>query len=240
MKACLGRLLVAAGIAVCAGGGAALLFAGGSDQGPIQACVSPSGGVRILAPGEACRTPERPVEWNVVGPAGPAGPQGPEGPQGPQGPQGTQGEPGPAGQNCTPGAAPPPVPIGTMRVEARPPVTIYGFNLGVTAPVDSGGGGASGRTNFSDIAVTKTGDALSTFLLEAIAEGTHLKSVEIKLTDPTGAVLATYTLQNVLVSSFQHTATAPGETVAFNYGRIELETATGARTCFDIRMNRPC
>jgi Collagen triple helix repeat (20 copies) len=83
-------------------------------QQQIFACVNAnSGAVKIVAQGTACRTPERLVTWNVVGPQGPAGPAGPAGPQGSagqQGPAGAQGmrgergEPGPAGPAGPPGA----------------------------------------------------------------------------------------------------------------------------------------
>jgi hypothetical protein len=94
------------------------ISAGAQQQ--IFACVNAnSGGVRIVAQGAACRTPEKLVTWNVVGPQGPPGPAGPAGalgPPGPQGPagsagqqgsagaQGIRGEPGPAGPAGPPGA----------------------------------------------------------------------------------------------------------------------------------------
>ena len=70
--------------------------AGAQEQ--IFACVNAnSGAVRIVAQGAACRTPERLVTWNVVGPQGPPGPAGPAGALGPPGPQGPAGPPGPPG-----------------------------------------------------------------------------------------------------------------------------------------------
>jgi hypothetical protein len=79
-------------------------------QQQILACVhANSGAVRIVAQATDCRTPERLVTWNTVGPQGPPGPagpagalgpsglQGPAGPAGAQGPSGLQGPVGPAG-----------------------------------------------------------------------------------------------------------------------------------------------
>jgi len=91
--------------------------AGAQEQ--IFACVNAnSGAVRIVAQGAACRTPERLVTWNVVGPQGPPGPAGPAGalgplgPQGPAGPAGALGPPGPQGPAGPAGALGPPGPQG--------------------------------------------------------------------------------------------------------------------------------
>src|SRR6516165_7729833 len=88
-------------------------------QQQIFACVNAnSGGVRIVAQGAACRTPESLVTWNVVGPQGPPGPTGPAGalgppgPQGPAGPAGALGPPGPQGPAGPAGALGPPGPQG--------------------------------------------------------------------------------------------------------------------------------
>jgi hypothetical protein len=75
-------------------------------QQQIFACVNAnSGGVRIVAQGAACRTPEKLVTWNVVGPQGPPGPAGPAGALGPPGPQGPAGPAGPQGSAGQQGSA---------------------------------------------------------------------------------------------------------------------------------------
>lgn len=85
------------------------------------------GDVRIVQPGESCRSYEVPISWSQAGPkgdtgapgapgapgadgdAGPAGPEGPPGDPGapgdpgPAGPTGPQGETGPAGPQGEPG-----------------------------------------------------------------------------------------------------------------------------------------
>jgi hypothetical protein len=80
-------------------------------QQQIFACVNAnSGAVRIVDQVTACRTPERLVTWNVVGPqgppgaVGPGGALGPPGPQGSTGPAGAQGPPGPQGSAGPAGA----------------------------------------------------------------------------------------------------------------------------------------
>src|SRR5690242_5174583 len=68
-----------------------------ATTGVINACILPSGQVRIPASGESCKGNETAVVWNVQGPKGDAGPPGPQGPAGPVGPAGPQGPPGPVG-----------------------------------------------------------------------------------------------------------------------------------------------
>jgi Lamin Tail Domain len=88
-------LICALVAAACAG--VALAEAGipGPD-GVINACRKIEGGrLRAVASISQCRVTERPLKWNVHGPAGPAGPVGATGATGPQGPVGPQGPPGP-------------------------------------------------------------------------------------------------------------------------------------------------
>ena len=102
-------LAVALGVVLLAFGAttAAAQLAGGT----IRACVDKSGGPRIVAAGQPCKSNETSLEWNIVGPRGETGPQGPEGKQGPQGkegavgPQGPEGRRGPEGPQGVPGAA---------------------------------------------------------------------------------------------------------------------------------------
>lgn len=56
--------------------------------------------LRVVSAAEACKTGERAISWNSLGPQGPTGPQGPKGDTGAKGdtgPQGASGEPGAAG-----------------------------------------------------------------------------------------------------------------------------------------------
>src|SRR5690349_11595067 len=57
----------------------------------INACVLPSGQVRIVGSAGGCRGTETSLSWNTQGPPGSQGPQGATGPQGPEGPQGAPG-----------------------------------------------------------------------------------------------------------------------------------------------------
>jgi hypothetical protein len=85
-------ILVCALVATaCAG----VALAGAGIPGPdgvIKACRKIDGGrLRAVSSFSQCRATERPLKWNVRGPAGPGGATGPIGPQGPAGPQGPPG-----------------------------------------------------------------------------------------------------------------------------------------------------
>ena len=95
--------LAAAAVAV---GMASATQEGRRADAVIHACKARSGALRAVDAGAACRRSERPLAWNVAGPAGPAGPPGADGargPAGPAGPPGPQGATGPAGTAGAPG-----------------------------------------------------------------------------------------------------------------------------------------
>src|SRR5678815_1505020 len=60
--------------------GTALQASAQTGAAKIRACVNPSGGVRIVAGSESCKSNETVVEWSVAGLQGPQGPEGPAGP----------------------------------------------------------------------------------------------------------------------------------------------------------------
>ncbi len=90
-------------------------YASGSQV--IQACVLPSGQVRILTSG-SCQSNETPLSWNQQGAQGPAGPQGATGPQGAQGVQGDTGATGDTGSQGPKGDTGPQGPAGTPGIAA--------------------------------------------------------------------------------------------------------------------------
>lgn len=78
-----------------------------ATSGPsINACVAPSGHVRIADDGGACLPGESALSWTKDG-------QGPKGDPGPTGPQGFKGDTGPAGPTGPAGAQGPQGPGGT-------------------------------------------------------------------------------------------------------------------------------
>jgi hypothetical protein len=98
-------LLLTVVIAAAAFGAVGVVHAALTDSnGVIHGCVLPSGNLRVVDAGRACKGNERPLDWNQVGvpgPPGPAGTAGPQGPAGPAGAPGPQGPPGPAGAPAT-------------------------------------------------------------------------------------------------------------------------------------------
>jgi hypothetical protein len=88
---------------VMAGGTAyaAVLQFGGS--GPIFACVSRTGDLRLVEDLARCRPYETPLTWNIEGPQGPVGPKGDQGNTGDQGPKGDKGDRGDKGPIGDPG-----------------------------------------------------------------------------------------------------------------------------------------
>ena len=88
-------------IAVCL---AAAVAAGGYAQtghvlngSTINACRHPGGWLRVVDSPSGCHNHERPLSWNITGPAGPAGACGPTGSQGPTGAAAPTGPAGPTG-----------------------------------------------------------------------------------------------------------------------------------------------
>lgn len=86
------------------------------SAGVYHGCVgSASGLLRVVTPGDACRTNEVAIDWNQTGPQGPQGIQGPKGDKGDTGAtgaQGLQGLQGPKGDQGDTGATGPQGPPG--------------------------------------------------------------------------------------------------------------------------------
>lgn len=103
---------------------------------------------------------------------------------------------------------------------ARTPEAILSFSWGVTqSGTIGGGGGGAGKASFQDFTFTKGLSALSTTLFNDCATGKHIKSVTIQLLDGQGKPVATITLSDVLVSSYQMGSSLDGpvEAVSLSY-----------------------
>jgi hypothetical protein len=80
--ACSAALAGTAGVALATGHLPGIV----GDDGTVEACYQKqSGELRAVAGAGDCRPSERPLEWNVQGPAGPQGEPGPQGERGPAG-----------------------------------------------------------------------------------------------------------------------------------------------------------
>ncbi|MFL5910322.1 MAG: hypothetical protein ACJ768_07120 [Gaiellaceae bacterium] len=120
----------------------------------IQGCVNKTNGdTRIVSDTGQCRTSERAISWNAVGPQGPKGDKGDTGQQGPKGDPGETGPQGPggpgfAGSPCTAGGS-----AGTVAVSFAPDgsatircATGSVGGGGTTTTTTSGGGVGVGGT----------------------------------------------------------------------------------------------
>lgn len=236
MKKAAAAALAAALVAAVAG---AIAWAGGDDASVVHACVSGGSGlVRIPAAGDACRTNETAVEWNVQGPPGPPGPQGEPGPQGPAGPAGSGGASEPNARV-----------VGFLRVEtAQGPIDgeatakgheqwieALGFDAEAIAPLATGGAGA-GKVALKPIVITKRIDKSTPKLFQALVTGQHLPSVQLDLVRSDGKggqeTFYTVTLQTVLVSAVHQLDDGkadgrPLEQVTFDYQKIEISEGDG-------------
>jgi hypothetical protein len=113
MKSGVGRarvpfVAVAAACLLAVGAGWAIA-ASTTSSATLRACASKRTGILRLA--GKCKSSERSVSWNTVGPKGPQGTQGVQGSQGLQGTQGVQGSQGSPGSQGVQG---PPGPAGLL------------------------------------------------------------------------------------------------------------------------------
>jgi len=109
-------------------------------------------------------------------------------------------------------------------------IEISSFSWGVSnsGSMAAGGGGGAGKASFSDLHFTKTVDKSSPKLMEAVATGEHLRSVDLVVRKAGGEQLEYYkvTLQDVLISGYSTTGTsgeAPSESISLNFSKIVFE-----------------
>jgi hypothetical protein len=147
-------LLAAAGVTTVAVVGGTAYATVTAPTATIRACANKSNG-DLRAVRGACRSTERALSWNTIGPRGVRGPAGPTGAPGAPGPAGAPGPTGAQGATGAQGGPGPQGPAGSLALDynaatfANPAADQYG-NSGVDfgeVPCDSGhkvvGGGVS-------------------------------------------------------------------------------------------------
>ena len=109
-------------------------------------------------------------------------------------------------------------------------IEIDSFSWGVSnsGSMAAGGGGGAGKASFSDLHFTKTVDKSSPKLMEAVATGEHLRSVDLVVRKAGGDQLEYYkvTLQDVVISGYSTTGSsgeAPSESISLNFSKIVFE-----------------
>jgi type VI secretion system secreted protein Hcp len=109
-------------------------------------------------------------------------------------------------------------------------IEIDSFSWGVSnsGSMASGGGGGAGKATFQDLHFTKKVDKSSPKLMEAVATGEHLRSLELVVRKTGGDQMEYYKieLQNVLISGYSTTGSsgeAPSESISLNFEKIIFE-----------------
>jgi type VI secretion system secreted protein Hcp len=211
------------------------------------------------AAGQTCNTPtntgegqtvELPLDWNVTGPQGSTGPQGPTGPQGSTGPQGaidtvvggstlilpdkqviTIAGTGLGSPVTDTGKSLGKVMITGLTKGQRTTFEISSFQFGNGSSSDAGTGMPSGKRQHGPIVITKTVDAASPTLLQALLTNEELKTMEIVLPHAGGGVTQTVKLTNAIVVSeiLGRPDTGKGEsqvqTLYIQYQKLSLTTS---------------
>lgn len=189
-----------------------------TEDPTINACVvTATGRVRIVDAAGACKRRERPLAWNVEGPAGAAGQDGPPGPQGDTGMPGSSGPPpcqavgrlslaGITGDG----------PGGTM--------TVHAYHVAVEpGPI------AGGPPTIVDFSVTKPIDSASPALAQATLQGTIAATGRLEIFGADHVtVVTTYDLTMVFISGFATgnatvcTSAVPVDTLSLTPGTLSV------------------
>ena len=219
-------------LAGAAGGGVALAVASVPDSsGVIHACYvlapgqttvpkNAAGNVYIIDPSppanQSCNpSTERELTWKAQGPAGARGPQGPSGPGFTVSTKIIRPSASPAGH----------ITLGTGKHKISADILALSF-AGVKG---SGGGGGAGKVSVHDISITKKVDKSSPVFFKNCVSGTHYKKVTLAMRKagggPNTAGTLTYTLTNVIISSYQEVSSGggkstPEESITFNFTKI--------------------
>ena len=127
-------------------------------------------------------------------------------------------------------------------------IEIESFSWGASSTgAGSGGGGGAGKVSLNDLTFVQAANKASPKLMEACAEGRHLKDATLSLRKSGGKQepYLTYKLSDVLVSSFQTGGSGsdvrPMEELALNFGRVSVSytDASGETTAADCGGEPP-
>lgn len=117
------------------------------------------------------------------------------------------------------------------------PVFAYSFGVSNSAVVSGGGGMSAGKANFQDLHVTMQTGKMSTALFTAVATGLHIAKVELKVFDQSRKLTLLFTLEDVLITSYQQGAACatancdkPTENVSMMYGKIKIDDLSNGKS----------
>lgn len=113
-------------------------------------------------------------------------------------------------------------------------IEVESFSWGISnhGTMGRGGGGGSGKAEFTDLSFTKWGDSSSPLLVKAAASGEHIKQVVLTARKQGGKAgqvdFMIVTLSDVMVSSYQTGGhggqdSIPQDSFALNFSKIEYK-----------------
>ena len=125
--------------------------------------------------------------------------------------------------------------IDTIKGESKAKddmIDLDSFSWGVTnsGSMSQGGGGGTGKFNFSDLTCTTYASKASPALMLNCANGTHIASATLHVRKAGGTAKEFYTvkLENILISSYQSSGhnggMVPSDSFSLNFAKIHFET----------------
>jgi len=107
-------------------------------------------------------------------------------------------------------------------------IEIQSWSWGASNSGSMASGGGTGKASFSDFHFTKTVDKSSPKLMQAVATGEHLKTMDLTVRKAGGTQMEYYVihLEDILVSSYSTSGSSGDllmEEISFNYQKIEFE-----------------
>jgi len=106
-----------------------------------------------------------------------------------------------------------------------------------TASGSGGGGGGSSKAVVNALVVKKAFDACSPSLFGAVTTGRHFSTLTLTDRDDDGIIVATVTLGEVLVTSWNVGSTnhddTPDEAVSFTFRKVCIAAGGASQMCYD-------
>ncbi|HET6458908.1 MAG TPA: type VI secretion system tube protein Hcp [Nitrosopumilaceae archaeon] len=130
-------------------------------------------------------------------------------------------------------------------------IDIQSFSWGVSnsGSMALGSGGGTGKVQFQDFHFTKTVDKSSPQLMQAVATGEHLNTVDLSVSRGGTAAYYIFHMENVMISSYSTSGGSGGvpmEEVSFTYQKIEMQyvptnpdgsAAAAVKASWDLKTN---
>src|SRR5690348_5111997 len=125
-------------------------------------------------------------------------------------------------------------------------ISDYSFDVSALVGSLSGGGGGAGKSTFSPLTVDLDLNSGLTTLLEDIASGEHIRSIELQGVAADGQTVYDLKLGDVFITKY-HESNSGHDAQSFNYNQVSLTTTpqnsngspgTPVTVSWDIETNR--